>query len=301
MALDPDDLVDLALFARVVEQRSFSAAARDLRIVKSAVSRRVAALEERLGVQLLRRTSRKVELTPEGARFAEHCVQMLSSARAAKDTVATAGKTLRGGIRISAPVTLSQMHLARMIARFQIAHPEVEVDLVADDGYVDVVGGGFDLVVRAGRLSDASFVARKLASDRLVVAAAPSYLDRAGRPKTPDDLLDHNCLHYAHMTRATEWRFDDATPPLRGNFASTDGTVLREAVVAGLGLVTIPFFMVAPDVAAGRIELVLERFRRPEMSIFALLAAGRGQPLRVRTLVDHLAKAFSPRDWRTRA
>jgi DNA-binding transcriptional LysR family regulator len=298
MALDPDDLVDLALYARVVQHRSFSSAARDLHIAKSAVSRRISSLESRLGLQLLRRTSRKLELTPDGERFAEHCQQMVASARAAKEAVVQSGTALRGRIRISAPVTFSQMHLARAIAAFQIEHPEVEVELSAADHYVDVVGARFDLVIRIGRLGDASYVARRIATDRLVVVGAPSYLSRAGRPKTPPDLAAHNCLHYEHLALAAEWSFRGETPRVRGNFSATDGTVLRQAVVAGLGLVVIPFFMVAADVEAGRLELVLEGARKAEIGLFAVTSAGRGQPLRVRALVDHLVATFAAPDWR---
>lgn len=298
MALDPDDLVDLALFARVVEQRSISGAARELKIVKSAVSRRVSALEARLGVQLLRRTSRRLELTPEGEEFAAHCARMLEAARAAKDAVATAGTALRGRIRMSAPVTFTQMHLARLVAAFQIEHPEVEVELVTDDRYVDVVGSRFDLLVRMGTLKDASFVAKRLAIDPIVYAGAPSYFARKGRPKKPADLTAHNCLHYEHIPVANEWRFDGVSPAVSGNFSANDGTVLREAVVAGLGLVSIPLFMVAPDVEAGRLELVLQKEEARQLGIYAVLAAGRGQPLRVRALVEHLQVSFAAPTWR---
>jgi DNA-binding transcriptional LysR family regulator len=153
-------------------------------------------------------------------------------------------------------------------------------------------------VIRIGRLADASFVARKLSDDRLVIAGAPSYLARAGRPRAPDDLSAHNCLHYEILEMAAEWRFRTVTPSVKGNFTANDGTVLREATVAGLGLVVIPFFMVARDVVAGRLELVLEGTRKAELGIYAVLAAARGQPLRVRTLVEHLQAWFSRPTWR---
>lgn len=301
MAFDLEQLVDLALFARVVELRSFTAAAAQSNIAKSAVSRRITLLERRLGVQLLRRSTRRLALTPEGARFYEHCARLLEDARAAEQSIATAGDAVRGTLRISAPVTLSQMHLTHALAAFLVQYPEAEIQLVADDRFADVVEGGFDLVVRIARLASASFVARRLAADRLVVCGAPAYLAARGRPETPEDLVHHNCLHYELVPRAGEWRFRTSrgreAMPVRGNFSATDGTVLRQAALAGLGLVVLPSFMVAPDVAAGRLALVLEGARRAEIGIYGVVAKARGLPLRTRALLDFLSRWFAQVDW----
>ena len=301
MAFDLEQLVDLALFARVVELRSFTAAAAQSKIAKSAVSRRITLLERRLGVQLLRRSTRRLALTPEGARFYEHCAKLLEDARAAEQSIATAGSAVRGTLRISAPVTFSQMHLTHALAAFLTQHPEAEIQLVTDDRFVDVVEGGFDLVVRIARLASASFVARRLAADRLVVCGAPAYLATRGRPQAPADLAQHNCLHYELVPRADEWRFRTdrgrEAMPVRGNFSATDGTVLREAALAGVGLVVLPYFMVAPDVAAGRLELVLEASRRADIGIYGVVARARGLPLRTRALLDFLSRWFAHVDW----
>jgi DNA-binding transcriptional LysR family regulator len=299
---DLERIVDLALFARVVEARSFSEAARRTGIAKSAVSRRIALLEHRLGVGLLRRSTRAVEVTSDGARFHEHCVEVLAAARAAEDAVRGAGSSLRGVVRLSAPVTLAHMHLAAAVAAFQIEHPEVEVQLTADDRLVDAVAGEFDLVVRVTRLDDGAFVARRLASDRLVVAGSPRYLAARGRPARAEDLVHHNCLHYALVEAPAEWRFRGAdrrpVAVARGGFSTNDGTALREAMLAGLGLAVLPFFMVARDVAEGRAELVLEGLRRADIGIYAVFASGRGLPLRVRALVEWLQRHFARPDWR---
>jgi DNA-binding transcriptional LysR family regulator len=301
VAFDLERLVDLALFARVVEGRSFTAAAALSGIAKSAVSRRIALLEGRLGVQLLRRTTRRLSVTPEGARFYEHCARVLESARAAEQAVAGAEKVVRGSIRVSAPVTFSQMFLVNAVAAFLREHREVEIQLVTDDRFVDVVEDGFDLVVRIARLADASFVARRLAADRLVVVGAPSYLDERGRPATPEELVHHECLHYELVPRAAEWRFRGPEGPLsvpvRGSLSATDGTVLVRAALAGLGLVVVPSFMVAADVAAGKLEVVLTSARRAEMGIFGVVSSARGLPLRTRALLDHLARWFGRPDW----
>jgi DNA-binding transcriptional LysR family regulator len=302
MPFDLEQIVDLALFARLVDARTFSEAARRTGIAKSAVSRRIALLERRLGVQLVRRSSRSLEVTSDGARFYEHCAQVLAAARAAEAAVSGAGVAMGGRVRVSAPVTFSHMHLAGAIAAFQLDHPEVDVQLVADDRLVDAVAGEFDLVVRVTRLDDGAFVARRLASDRLVVVGAPGYLDARGRPTRAEELVHHNCLCYSLVEASAEWRFRAADrkviPVVRGSFSSNDGAALREAMLAGLGLAVLPFFMVSRDVAAGRAELVLEGLRRAEIGIYAVVSSARGLPLRVRALIEHLQRRFARPDWR---
>jgi DNA-binding transcriptional LysR family regulator len=303
MAFDLEHLADLALFARVVEARSFTGAAELSGIAKSAVSRRISLLEQRLGVQLLRRTTRSLSVTTEGARLYEHCSRLLSSARAAEESVAGASTSLAGIVRINAPVTFSQMHLVRPLAEFLKKHPEVTVDLVTDDRLVDVVDSGFDVVVRISRLSDASFVARRLASDHLVVVGSPAYLETHGRPLRPEDLVHHNCLHYTLVAAAAEWRFRIAEAhvnlPVRGNLWASDGTVLRQAALSGLGLVVVPSFMVAEDVVSGQLEEVLTGARRAKIGIYAVVSKARGLPHRTKTLVDFLCRWFRSVDWAT--
>jgi DNA-binding transcriptional LysR family regulator len=301
MSYDVNHLVDLAIFARVVESRSFTAAASQSGIAKSAVSRRISLLERRLGVLLLRRTTRTLSVTTEGAHFYEHCAKVLESARAAEASVAGDAKGIRGRIRVSAPVTLSYMHLTRAIAEFLESEPEVEVELVTSDRFVDVVGDGFDLVVRVAQLEDASYVARRLASDRLVVVGSPAYLDARGRPTTPEDLIHHECLHYELVPRAAEWRFRGAAGgapiPTRGRFSSSCGSSLRSAALASAGLVVIPSHMVAPDVAAGRLEVVLSHAWRGEIGIYGVVATSRGLAPRTRSLLDFLARWFKDVVW----
>lgn len=304
MAFDLEHLVDLALFARVVDARSFTEAARQSGIAKSAVSRRIALLERRVGVQLLRRSTRSVQVTSDGARLYEACAAVLASARAAEEAVGGASRTLRGLVRVNAPVTFAQMHLAAPLASFQRAHPDVELQLTTSDALVDPVASEFDLVIRVTRLRDGQFVARKLAEDRLVVCGAPAYLAERGRPQRPEDLVHHRCLHYTLVDADAEWRFRGADRKSvrigSSGFSTNDGTVLREAALAGAGLAVLPFFMVAREVESGALELVLEGHRRADVGVYALLATTRGQPLRVRALIEHLQRHFARASWRTR-
>jgi DNA-binding transcriptional LysR family regulator len=296
-----DDYPSLALFARVVHHRSFSAAAREAGIAKSAVSRRIAELEKSLGVSLLRRSTRSLSVTDEGLRVYEHCANLLAAATAAEEAAQATSGAVRGVLRVNGPVTFSQMYLARAIALFLHRHPDVEVHLTTEDRFVDVVEGGFDVVVRIGRLADSALLARKLATDRLVVCASPAYLSERGTPSSPADLVHHECLHYALVPRGAEWRFRGAngaiSVPTRGRLSSTDGTTLREAALAGTGLVVLPSFMVARDIAAGRLALVLEGARRAAIGVYAVTAHRTQAAPRTRAFVDFMAKHFGRADW----
>ncbi len=299
-----DDLPSLALFARVVDLRSFSAAAREAGLAKSAVSRRIAALEARLGVRLLRRSTRALSVTDEGLRVYEHASSVVAAGAAAEQSVAAAGDRAEGSLHINAPVTFAQMHLAGAVAAFLDAHPTMHVHLSTDDRLVDVVEQGFDVVIRIGRLRDSDLHARKLAGDRLVVCGSPAYFARMSEPSSPAELVGHNCMHYTLVPRAAEWRFRGASGPLvvpvRGNFESTDGTVLRRAALSGLGLAVVPSFMVARDLAKGRLRTVLDGHRRASIGIYALVAHRTHMPARLRVFLDFIARRFERVRWLAR-
>jgi DNA-binding transcriptional LysR family regulator len=300
MMIALDDYPSLALFARVVHHRSFSGAAREASIAKSAVSRRVSRLEEKLGVRLLQRSTRSVTATEEGLRVYEHCVAIVAAGAAAEEAVGAEGE-VRGTLRVNAPITFAQMHLGRALASFLEKNPGVDAHLSTDDRIVDVVEGGFDVVIRIGRLADSGLVARKLATDRLVVCASPAYLRAHGEPRSPEELVNHECLHYALVPRAAEWRFRGARGPLtiptRGRLVATNGTVLREAALAGLGLVVLPSFMVAREIAAGELRLVLEGARRASIGIYAVTAHRTNAPARVRAFLGFAARYFRSPAW----
>jgi DNA-binding transcriptional LysR family regulator len=300
-----EDLVSMALFASVVQHRSFSAAARELGLVKSAVSKRVSQLEERLGVRLLTRTTRKLALTEDGVRYYEHCAALLAAAESAEEAIAGASTEPRGRLRINAPRGFAQLYLAEALSAFLTRYPQIEVELTVDDKFVDVVEGGFDVVVRITRLRDSSLIARRLSTDRLVVCGSPAYFAEHGRPASPPELIGHNCLHYGLVPIAGEWQFRDAnreaySVPVTGNLTCNDGPTLLNAVLAGLGLLVVPSFLVAREVAAGRLELVLEGTRRAEISIYAMFASRRQLPTRTKLLLDHLSTWFAAPDWRIR-
>lgn len=293
-----EDLPALALFARVVELESFTAAAIEAGIAKSAVSKRVQRLEGALGVRLLRRTTRKLALTSEGLRVYEHATLLVAAAVAAREAAGEATQEVRGLVRMAAGVTFSQMHLAAALVEFMEAYPEVSVELTADDRFADVVDGGFDLAIRIMRAKGGTVVARQLAKDRTVIVASPAYLEEHGTPLVPADLLRHRCAHYANLPLALEWRFRGEVIPVKPRFSCNDGLVLREAALLGHGLVITPSYMVAKDLDDGRLQVVLDDARRADVGIYAVLPDGRNLSKRARVLVDFLAKRLSDVGWR---
>jgi DNA-binding transcriptional LysR family regulator len=291
-----DDLPSLALFARVVHFHSFSAAAREAGIAKSAVSRRVARLEDTLGVRLLRRSTRSLSVTEEGLRVYEQCAKIVAAVGAVEEAAGVEGGVARGLLRVNAPVSFSTMHLGYAIGLFLREHPEIDVQLSTDNRLVDLIEDGFDVVVRVGRLADSSYYARKLATDRLVVCGSPEYLERAGTPAAPAELVDHNCLHYSLVPASGEWRFRRAgvaAVSVRGNFNVDDGGVLRAAALSGLGLAVVPSFMVKREVEEGSLRLVLEGARKAEIGIYAVTAHRTNAPMRVRVFLEFLAEHFA--------
>lgn len=296
-----EDLASMALFARVVRLGSFTAAASEAGIAKSAVSKRVASLEQRLGVRLLARTSRRLAPTAEGLRFYERCAQLVTAAEEAEREAAGDRERPVGRVRVDAPVTFAQTYLARPLARFLRDRPGLEIELTTENRLVDLVEGALDLVVRISRPRPSSLVARRLARVRLLVCAAPEYLARRGTPRTPADLVSHDCLRYALAPPVAEWRFRDGDAfravPVRSAFACTDGTVLCHAAIAGLGLAVLPDLIAAPAMARGLLVPVLEGHSMEELTLHVLHADRRLVPARVRTVLDFLAAHFVRPDW----
>lgn len=299
-----DDLVGMALFARVVQERSFTRAAARVGMAKSTVSKRVAALEAGLGVRLLQRTTRRLSVTPEGARFYEHCAQILDAAEQAEEAAREESAHPRGTLRVSGPVAFGRMHLARVVAEFLREHPGVDLVVELSDRFVDVVAEGFDLAIRIAGPSDSTLVARRLARDRLVVVGAPSYLERRGRPKRATDLEDHVLLHYSLATRDA-WRAIAGrrlrTRSVGGELLANDGSFLAQAAAEALGLCIAPTYMVADLVRAGRLEVVLAHARLPDLDISAVWTHRANVPRRLRLFVDFVARRFADPRWRKTA
>ncbi|MDU3291536.1 MAG: LysR family transcriptional regulator [Pseudomonas aeruginosa] len=265
---------ELEVFARVVESGGFSAAARRCGMTPSAVSKLITRLEQRLGTRLLNRSTRQLQLTPEGCTFYER------------------------GVRILADLEEAERHhfLLPLVPEFLAQHPEVTLDIVLTDEVVDILEQRTDVAVRAGPLKSSSLVARKLGSTRMLIVGAPAYLARHGMPATPQALLGHNRLGANYVRTRSGWPLRDAgeelVVPLSGNAQASDGEALRRLAVAGLGLARLAAFQVREDIAAGRLIPVLEAYNPGDLEEVHAVYVGQGGylPLRVRAFLNFLAE-----------
>jgi DNA-binding transcriptional LysR family regulator len=293
-----DTFSGMAVFAKVVEKEGFSAAAQALGLSKSAVSKQVARLEDRLGARLLNRTTRRLSLTEVGAAFYERAVRILAEAEEAEQAVSHLHAEPRGVLKVSAPMSFGVCHLAPALGDFLTRHGELKVEMNLSDRFVDLVDEGFDMAVRIAKLTDSSLIARRLAPCRRVVCAAPAYWRRKGVPAHPSELRNHDCLHYAYQATHDEWRFRGPDGPIAvrvaGRLTVNNGDALREAALAGVGVTFAPTFIVGDDVRAGRLVAALGDFINDELSVYAVYPHNRHLSAKVRAFVDFLVSRFGP-------
>jgi len=293
-----DSLTGLTVFARVVEKGGFTAAAHDLGISKSTVSKQIASLENRLGVRLLNRTTRSMTVTEIGRAYFERAQRIVTEAEEAELAVTRLHQEPRGALRVNAPMSFGITHLARLIPEFMATHPDLAIDLEFNDRRVDLIDEGYDLAIRIGRLAESSLVARKLAPSRVVVVASPKYWRRAGKPKVPSDLQNHECLIYGYRDNPNEWAFHGPDGPftqrISGRIRANNGEALMAAAVAGLGAYQCPTFLCSDHVATGRVEIVLGEYEAPEPAVYAVWPHNRHLSAKVRSFVDFLIGRFGP-------
>jgi len=295
-------LSEMAIFAKVVEAKSFSAAARQLNLTKSAVSKQVSRLEQALGVRLLNRTTRTLSLTGEGNAVYEHCARLVAAAEAAELAASQLVAAPRGTIRLSAPVSFGTQHIAPALSGFLARYPETRIELVLLDRFVDLADEGFDLVIRlSGRLPE-GHVARHLLDIDFIVCAAPAYLERHGTPQTPADLATHNCLLYGHEGFGSSWTFrqkqgkqDEQRVRVAGNYQVNSSEAVRNALCDGLGLALAPCLTVHDDLANGVLHALLPDWQAiaPFNSAQAVYLPNRQLSPKVRALIDHLVEHFA--------
>ena len=305
MAVASSDVVlAMIAFARVVEARSFTAAAKKLGVSKSVVSERVSALERQLELKLLQRTTRKLSLTPDGVALYERCARVASAADEALQAFAGAGEAPRGVLRVNAPIVFAEQYLVDPIATFLQKFPGVRVELALNDRPIDLVEEGVDLAVRiTTKLTGTGLVARRIASDKPLLCAAPSYLARRGRPASAEELVHHDCITYSLLKISQEWRFlqkgkkELLAVAIEPRLSAASGAIVRRAAVAGLGIAVLPAFMAAAELAAGRLEVVLDSLYAPTLGIYAVYPESRRVPSKVRAFVDTLAAHFTTRRW----
>lgn len=289
---------ELQAFVAVVEAGSFTAAAERLDAEKSAVSRRVAALENRLGVQLLRRTTRKLNLTDTGRAFYEHGARILADLDEAETAVMQQHGELRGAIKLALPMAFAIRHMGEVVAAFARRHPHVEFELDLNDRRIDLIDEGADLALRIGHLEDSNLIARRLFEARTVVCASRDYLDRRGVPAEPGDLRNHDCLVYGNLAEPGKWLFRDRDGSQQfvdvgGTISATSGEFLGELAAQGLGIVMLPTFLAGERIRAGELVPVLSGVEWPASGGYAVYPPTRHLSYRVRAFIDFLAETFA--------
>lgn len=293
-----DSLYEMSVFSRVVAAGSLSAAARDLGISTAGVSRKLAALEARLGVRLLNRTTRRISLTDEGASYHEACNRILAEIEEADAAASARLVEPEGALKVALPASFGHLHIAPLVPHFAARFPKVRLALSLSDRTVNVIEEGFDLAIRIGELEDSSLAARKLAPNRRVVCASPAYLARHGAPLRPEDLQNHNCVITQDFQMTWEYRDPvgkRSSVRVAGKYSCDNWEVLREWALAGLGIALKSTWDVRRQLEEGSLVALLPGYDfATEVAIYAVYPHRRYLPAKTRVFIDFLADSFGP-------
>ncbi|MCK0531704.1 LysR family transcriptional regulator [Sphingobium agri] len=289
------DLEAWAMFAAVVEHRSFTDAAKALSVSKATVSKAVTRLEQHLETSLFNRTSRRLALTESGKRLAAHAARILEEGQAAEEAARQDTAELSGTIRLGAPMTFGLLRIAPLIAEFAKLHPAVDVDLHLSDARIDMVEMGLDATLRIADMPDSSLRARRLGDVKLHVIASPSYLAERGRPTHPSDLGAHDCLCYSNAPTPDVWRFSgpgqqNVVIQVRARITVNSGDAMLPALKAGIGIARLPDFIVSDGLASGELQEVLVDWRPPPLGLHLVTPPSRLRPARVEALLDYITR-----------
>lgn len=291
-----DKLTSMRAFTRVVALGSFSEAAREMRLSRSAISKYIIDLEAELGAQLLNRTTRSASPTDNGRAYYERCLTILAEVDDADRAAAQLQSQPRGVLRINAPMSFGTLHLGSAIVDFMVIFPDLQVQLVLSDQQIDTVQEGFDLTIRIADVPSSSMISRRLVPARRVFCASPDYLKARGTPKVPDDLRRHDCLSYGYLSTGMQWKLTgkdgDHWVQVPWRLCTNNAEVLRDAAVKSGGIALLPTFIIGPDLRAGKLRPVLPRYKAPELSVCALYPPTRHLPVKVRVFIDFLVDRF---------
>lgn len=288
---------DLLLFAQVVELNSFSKAAEKNNLTNSVVSKRITRLEKELGVALLYRTTRKLTLTEAGSTLLEHAQTVKQAVFDGQDALSGYGEKISGNIKMSVPTISGRLVLADTIAEFCNLYPGINIEMNLNNRFVDLVGEGYDLVIRTGHLEDSSLIARHITDSQWVVCASPDYIQAKGRPFIPNDLVKHNCLKYTYQTSgATEWEFKgkdgDYIVTITGNFSTDDASALRRATLGGRGIAYMPSVLVYDDIVAGNLVDIFPDLVAKRLGIYAVYPYTKQVPKKIQLLIEHIRDKY---------
>jgi DNA-binding transcriptional LysR family regulator len=296
-----DRLECIHSFVRVVETGSFSAVARELNTTQPTISKQIAALEQYLDVQLLTRSTRKLQLTQEGERFFQHCKLLLDTAA---QTLASVGQRQHpvGILRVSCPVAFGQHMLMPYVKEFLDCYPDINLDLRLSDGFVDLVEQGLDLALRIRQLNDPTLIAHRLGITRRVTVAAVSYFHQRPIPKIPQDLIAHNCIVYTHLTTGNEWHFQlpnggTTTVVVQGNLQVDNSTAIREAVLSGIGIAVCPVWLFGDLIQSSYLKVILCDYQPTPLPIHVVYRRGRFISAKIRCFVEYFTHKFQLNPW----
>lgn len=296
-----DRSLEMAVFVAVVDVGSFVGAVEPLRMSKPAVSRHINALEQRLGVRLLQRTTRRLALTEEGRTFYGRAKEILNLMDEAESELRPSQGEPSGTLRINVPVSFGIQHLAPLWGDFMRRYPRVTLDVMLNDRVIDLLDEGYDLAVRISQLANSTLVSRQLASTRMQLCAAPSYLQRYGQPQHPKELSTHRLISYSNWAARDEWQFDHPHGPasvrLQPALYTNNGDTARTLALRGDGIILEPSFMVDADIRSGHLIELMPQYRALELGIHVVYPTRQHVPLRTRCMIDFLVKAFENPPW----
>jgi len=292
------DFEGMAIFAKVVEIRSFAGAAAELNLSKATVSKAVSRIEARLGARLINRSSRRFALTDAGRQLAERAAHILAAGEAAEDAALAQATVPRGLVRLAAPMSFGVLHIAPLMPEFLATYPEVSVDLHLSDARVDLFGEGFDAAIRiAAVLPDSSLVARRLCAINRYLVGSPVYLNKHGRPRHPLHLAQHRCIDYSYAMTAEAWHFtkEEKSAAVRpsGPLRVNNGDAMMPALIAGIGVGILPEFILRDALAAGRLEILLPDWSLPSGAAYWVTPPGGPRPKRIEVLADYLTEKLA--------
>lgn len=291
------DLIALRSFITVVDTGSFNQAAELLSASTAAVSRRVSSLESALGVRLLNRTTRKIDLTESGRQFYHDVINIFHSLEEAEERIQQGRSTIKGTLRIAAGLSFGITCLSPVLANFMKKNPELEVQLKLDDRETDLVAESIDVALRIGALKDSSLVATKIADIPVMFCASPAYLAEHGEPKQPEELIKHNCLRYNAMSSKYSFVFNrdglQQNIEVTGSLSTNNGEVLRDATINGIGISLLPYFIIQEAVAKGQLQIILSEFSPKSFGLYAVKLSRKFTPVKVRAMIDYLQATFS--------
>ncbi len=292
-----DVLLSMKVFRRVAETGNFSEVAREMNISQPTVSKHVAALEKHLNVKLLNRSTRQLNLTDVGKQYYDRCIYILDELLETEAMLRNQESIPAGTLRINTPITFGEICVIPHFWRFLEKYPELSIDLVMDDRYVDLVKDGIDVAIRIGPMTDSALVAKKIGNSPRIVIASPKYLSIHGEPSTLKDLNDHNCIVYTLLTTRNEWHFigpnGKEVIQVNGRFSVNNPRTICEAIIEGQGIAVAPLWLISDAIKAGKVKAILEDYVPTPLEIHAVFPDRRYVPAKVRCFIDYLSKKIN--------